>query len=305
LFIILIFTFGEHSTKMLNELIFESVKNGTSMNLPYFNDLYYITKSLSEDWHSIANLGKISALINLSYHLLRFIVTFGYYIIPFIATIIFIIYSFSKPDKHEYIITLLIFSWALISFPKAMGRSDLAHLAPSVAPFMLLVFLIAIKTKIKPLKRSSLIIVGIMFIAVLFPFFKALSLTKTHLQYVKTLHGSVPFNQHSDKNDYIFVTPWDAPPIYALTERRNPTYYDSLNDLIIRKDEDKQKRIISDIIKHKTKLIIHNGDWGYDNKPEQQFKVACNLLQNFIDSQCEPVAHFGFYTIYKLRNNAE
>jgi 4-amino-4-deoxy-L-arabinose transferase-like glycosyltransferase len=321
LFVILLFAFGSHSSKMLNELIFESVKNGTSMNLPYFNDLYYITISLTEDFHSLGTLGNIPAVINLFYHSLRFIVALGYYLIPFLSIIIFIFYFLSKLDKPEYIIALLIFLWALVSFPKALGRSDLAHLAPSVAPFILFMFFVAVKSKRTVLKKTSLIIVIIMFFSVLFPFFKVLSLAKTPRQYVKTANGCVPFKKaqdkidfentynfiirHTDKSDYIFVTPWDAPPVYALTGRRNPAYYDSLNDLIIRKDKNKQKKIISDIIKHKTKLIIHSGDWGYDNKPEQQFTVACSLLQQFINERCYPLAKFGFYTIYEIKDMKE
>jgi len=316
---LLFISFGDLSLKVINDIAFESVKNGTSMNLPYFNDLYYVKVSILKDWDLITNKGNIFSLVFLVYHSFTFIVVSGFYLVPFIAIASFLFYLKTKPVRKELIIATLIFIWALLSFPKGLGRSDLAHLAPSLAPFMLFLFFLGIYAKYKLQRKSAIVIVSIMFLSVLFPFFKAASLIRKPPIYVQTANGYIPFKDknnrrnfektinyilsHTAKDDYIFVTPWDAPPIYALSERRNPTYYDSLNDLMIRKDEDKQRKIIADIIQHKTKLIIHNADWGYDNKPEQQFRVACNLLQKFIDTQCEQVAHFGFYRIYRLRNN--
>ena len=311
-----IILYGNSTLLALNEVVFESVKNGTSMNVPYFNDLYYVVRSLSNDWGRIVNNSEISAFAYLFYHSLVFIVTFGYYIVPFIAVIIFIFWIFRKPAKKEAFIVSIIFIWGLMSFPKALGRSDLAHLAPSVAPFMLLLFYLGYQSVSKTIKNVAKTVVIVMFLSLFFPFFKVYTVLSNPVECVSAPNGAVPFKNESDradfentvnyilentdKNDYIFVTPWDAPPIYALCERRNPTYYDSLNDLIIRRNEEKQKQIIRDILAHDTKLIIHNPDWGYDNKPEQQFRVACDLLQDFFDNECILVARFGFYYIYTV-----
>jgi hypothetical protein len=205
-----------------------------------------------------------------------------------------------------------------MSFPKALGRADLAHLAPSVAPFALFILFVGnrLKEKSKLLSKGAYIIIGVMLLTVIFPIIKLGATIKSPNVYVSTSHGSVHFKDKKEaenfKNtidyiennttddDYIFVTLWDAPPIYALTNRKNPTYYDSLNDLMIRRNPDKQKKIIDELISKKTKYIIHNADWGYDNKPEQQFRVACDILQRFIESSCIKVADFGFYKIYEI-----
>lgn len=316
--ITLIIAFGNHAGKMLSELFIESVRNGTSMNLPYFNDLFYVAKSINMDIVAIFSSGQYSMLFNLIFHLMKFAVVLGYYLVPIAGSLIFLGYYFVKPGKERLAIASVIFLWALLSFPKALGRSDLAHLAPSVAPFMIFIYYVVIKSGQGIFRRFSMVLIGVMFLSITFPFFKAFSILTHPLYYVYTENGAVPFKKEKDmldfkqtfnfiikntnKDDYIFVTPWDAPPIYALTGLRNPTYYDSLNDLMIRPSDEKQNLIIKDIIKHKTKYIIHNADWGYDNKPEQQFRRACNLLQKFINESCTPVAQFGFYTIYEINN---
>jgi hypothetical protein len=284
------------------------------MNLPYFNDLYYVWESIKTDISAIKSSPK--EIINLIYHILKFITTLGFYVLPFIS-LFFLIYikRLSKIDKS---IALVILIWAVMSFPKALGRADLAHLAPSVAPFALFILFVGykLKEKSKLLSKGAYIIIGVMLLTVIFPIIKLGATIKSPNVFVSTSHGSVLFKDKKEaenfKNtidyiennttddDYIFVTLWDAPPIYALTNSKNPTYYDSLNDLMIRRNPDKQKKIIDELISKKTKYIIHNADWGYDNKPEQQFRVACDILQGFIESSCIKVAEFGFYKIYEI-----
>ena len=104
--------------------------------------------------------------------------------------------------------------------------------------------------------------------------------------------------QNTGPGDYIFVTPWFAPPFYALTNRKDPTYYDSLIDVVARPSEDKQNSICNGLSRKKTKLIIHNTQWGFDDKEELQFSYSCKVLQRFIDSNYKLVEQFGRYGIY-------
>ena len=303
--------------KMFHELVIESLKNGTSMNLPYFNDLYFVTESIRNDIKTLINAP--GEIISLFYHLMKLITALGFYLLPILALIP--IFYLKKLNSEQRNIAIIFLLWGIFSFPKAWGRADLAHLAPSAVPFLLFIFYtgINLKDNNKFINKFSIVVVSCMLLTSIFPIFKYASILKNPVHYVSANNGSVPFKSSNDANDFrrtldyikmntndndfIFVTPWDAPPIYALANRKNPTYYDSLNDLIIRKNEEKQKAVISDIIKNKTKLIIHNPDWGYDNKPEQQFRIACGLIQDFIDNQCYPVARFGFYQIYKIKSN--
>jgi len=315
--IVLVWSMGDLTWLMINELVFESVKNGTSMNLSYFNELGYVLNSISNDFNSLTSGGGVGAVLYLGYHLLRLIVETGYYVVPFIAIVIYFLFIYKNPDKRTVYISTLIFLWGVMSFPKALGRSDIAHLAPSVAPFLVFILYAGVKQLNKRyLKSIAYVVVSLMLLSISFPAFKYLSIKMNPIKYVETERGNVPFktledkndlqmtleflSEHTNEDDYIFVTPWDAAPIYALTGLRNPTYYDSLNDLMIRRNVAKQKKIIVDLKVNKTKFIVHNADWGYDNKPEQQFRTACSVLQEFIEKECYEVASFGFYTIYSL-----
>jgi hypothetical protein len=58
---------------------------------------------------------------------------------------------------------------------------------------------------------------------------------------MQSLIGAVVEN--SAEGDYVFVTPWNAPPLYALTRRRNPTYYDSLIAKLIVRGKDRPEAV--------------------------------------------------------------
>jgi hypothetical protein len=231
---------------------------------------------------------------------------------------------FSKPSAKETPILVLLFLWGLFSFPKGLGRSDLSHLAPSVTPFLIFMWYSLLKIdsfKNKktagPLKRISFVSVCIMFLVFSVPAGKFIHLKKFPVNYVKTSRGSVPFlsveeavhfknvlnyiDQYTKVGDYIFVSPWYIPPIYSLTGRKDPTYYDSLNDLVVRPNDEKQRKLCSDLASHKTRIIIHNADWGYDDKPYQTFRATCGILQNYIEQNYTLLSKEGDYSVYLLK----
>ena len=105
-------------------------------------------------------------------------------------------------------------------------------------------------------------------------------------------------NDNSNEGEFIFVTPWHSYPFYAMTKRKNPTYYDSLIDLIARPSEKKQKEICENILNKKTKLIIHSTNWGFDGKEELQFDKNCKVLINCIDENFTKIDQIGSFNIY-------
>lgn len=312
--------FHEIAGKMINELIFESVKNGTSMNLPYFHQFNLILNSIYNDINLLSEGIGLSKLVYLAYHILKLPLALLYYILPILSIYYMIQFLRSGAGTKEKGIVLVLLLWGLFSFPKGIGRSDLAHLAPAISPILIALLYIYQNSKQNTGKNSItnssiLVILAIMLTTSLYPLFDIFSAKIKGSYLVKAPNGSVPFSNESDANDfegligyilentedddYIFVTTWDSPPIYALTGRRNPTYYDSLNDLIIRSSEEKQNNLIYQLENNDVRYIIHNADWGYDNKPEQQFRTACSTLQKYIEKRWKPVAEFGYYTIYQ------
>lgn len=315
--IALAISFNSMLPTLFNEVVVESIDNGTSMDLPYF---YEVSTQISAFGNE--NLGSLSSLPNILFRIIRLMPTILYYLIPFISLIILILFIFSKPDRKNLCLSLVFCLWGLISFPKGLGRSDIAHLAPSVTPILLFIFYLIrtykyqenFQKNIKYINIIGVPVIYIMLLTAINPIIKFVSLVKNPPVYVNTRHGTVPLKdsreaadfksvidfieKNSNEGDYILVTPWDAPPIYALTNRKNPTFYDSLTDLIVRHSDEKQKKICEDIRSHNTKIIIHNADWGHDNKPEQQFRTACPVLQEYIENDYKLVQQYGQYSIY-------
>ena len=60
---------------------------------------------------------------------------FLYYLIPVFSLPLFAWYFLHYRNQKNALIGMVFFLWGLFSLPKGVGRSDLAHLAVSVAPF--------------------------------------------------------------------------------------------------------------------------------------------------------------------------
>jgi hypothetical protein len=69
-------------------------------------------------------------------------------------------------------------------------------------------------------------------------------------------------NSKTKPGDKIFVTGWESPPLYAMTGRGNPTYYDSLIDLLAVPSIDKEIRLCHELLIDPPKLIIHDFKGG-------------------------------------------
>ncbi|HTI50923.1 MAG TPA: hypothetical protein VL475_08230, partial [Planctomycetaceae bacterium] len=104
--------------------------------------------------------------------------------------------------------------------------------------------------------------------------------------------------ENSDESDYVFVTPWNAPPLYALTRRRNPTHYDSLIDLTHRPSEEKQRSVCGDLLSHNTRLVVHRPGWrtGSDS-----FENACPLIDECLHAHFEPFRQCGPFSVWRRK----
>lgn len=310
---------------MVKEIVIESVSHGTSMNLPYFIDSIRYLKLVLIYLKRVWEIGGFFYMVQFFLHLAKFINVTLSYLLPFLLVGISIWYLVGKKlEKSAKVIVLFFLLWGMFTFPKALGRSDIYHLAPSITPlFFLLIFLL--QKSIEKVGESetyvgkfitygSIVITFSLLVPVLlFPVQTVFVLMKPHYE-VSTEYGTLLFeseseaiavnnvisfiNKNTDEGDYIFVTPWFAPPFYALTNRKNPTYYDSMIDLIARPSDEKQKRVCNDILNKDTKLIIHYAYWGFDSKPGLQFLNTCPILQRCIEDNFELVEKYGHYWIY-------
>lgn len=320
--VIVTLIFGSNAPKMWYDIVIDSLSNGTSMDVPYFYESIMIVKSIQKDVATLSQSMSISIFAMLCFHLIKLISTTLFYLIPFISIIITVIFLSSKPTRKEILYSMILLLWGFFSIPKGLGRADLAHVAPSAAPMLLLIYYIYTRIKSKQeyklISKFSIVIISIMFFQVFYPILNIAQIVAKPLSYVETPNGNLVFkaheeaeevsrmidyiNKNTNKNDYIFVTPWTAPPLYVLTGRRNPTRYDSMNDPVVRPDSLKELQICNDLQKHRTKLIVHNENWDYDQKSNLRFKNACPKINNFIKSNYIKVRQFAWYDIYILKD---
>ena len=315
--------------KMFKEVVFESLSHGTSMKTPYFftvmNNwklfLYIYAKQvlrqgiLSSSWKVIYGIGGwLNALI---YNILPFILIIcaGWYYIQF------------KFRSKNALWILYFFIWGIVTFPKSFGRPDMGHLAYALTPLMMalivMLFEIDFRNKVKfnfQIVIKSILSICMVFLLLSIPIFiidsvvlllkpkaevktEAGAFYMTNIGEAQDINSVIKFIKNNSKDgDYIFVTPWYSPAFYALTNRKNPTYYDSLIDLVARPNAAKQEKLCNDLLSKNTKIVIHYYAWGFDNKMrERQFQNTCPIIKYYIFNNYELVQRYGHYWIFRLR----
>jgi len=292
----------------INNTMIDGVKNGTSVALPYFWDVSVVINSIE----------KISLSPIFAIKILKILLYIILYLLIIIVPILFFTNYKNLINDRINAIAILLFMWGIFSFPKALGRSDIAHLVPYLLPFCLLLFLIYFNTnKISFVpKKVVLIFILMLSLSLAVPLINFMKMKSKNLVYLKTKYGKVHFTTEQEKNDFentlkyidenlpkkdriLFSTLWDSPPIYFLSNTKNPTIYDDgMNDLLVNMSETKQRALIEDLIKDNVSMIIHDPDFKYE-KQDQSFKVNCALLQQFIDENYIMKKRYGKYHIYE------
>jgi len=107
--------------------------------------------------------------------------------------------------------------------------------------------------------------------------------------------------ENAAEEDHVFVIPWNAPAIYALTRRRNPTYYDSTIDLLYRPSDEKQRQVCDALLAKETRLIIgtvelRGAGWDPINKRER-----LPLIDACIEKHYERFRESGRFCVYRRR----
>jgi putative effector of murein hydrolase LrgA (UPF0299 family) len=113
--------------------------------------------------------------------------------------------------------------------------------------------------------------------------------------------------EHTTAEDHIFVVPWNAPALYALTRRRNSTYYDSTIDLFYRPAPDRERQVCQDLLANDTRLVIGRADlpgpgWDRMDRPSQ-----LTIIDGCISEHFEQMCEIGRFRVYQRRagvNNA-
>jgi hypothetical protein len=307
---------------MLRGMVIESVSHGITASAPYFiSSTLYLEDALTNLKH-IGVSGGYSYAIRFFYYLAHFINITLCYLLPLPLACASLWYLQNKKvKKGDKTIVLFFLLWSALTFPKALARSSMSHLVQSLTPsFFLILFLLQKCLKQFKANKASLekymtygLLTTTLVLLVPTPLFfmeigyrltapfsefgtKYGTLLHNNASELKDIGATIDFiHKNTEEGDYMFVTPPFTPPFYALTNRKNPTYYDWLPDVVYRSSNKKQIKICNDILTKDTKLIIHTPHWEVDGI---HFLDACPILQRCIEDNFNIVAKYGRYWLW-------
>lgn len=313
---------------MVREVVIESLLHGTSVYRPYFYVSKFCLGLIYADLKMMIESRSILYIVKILFNSAHFIDVMFLYLLPFFLLGISIVYLISKkPKKNDKIIVLFFLLWGIFPLSEALTIGYMSRLSQATTPlfFLLTFFFQKIIERVEENKYSfaksalSGFIISIQLLVFLLIINRVYELTKPHYK-VSTQYGRLLLSNESEakdtndvldfinkiteKGDYIFVTA-DHLPYYALTNRRNPTYYDSLMDLVYRPSQEKQESICRDILKKNTKLIIHYPDIPYSGDSSLTLRNTCPTLERCIDDNFELAKKYDDYWIYVQKNKKD
>lgn len=287
-------------------VVFDSLQHGTAMNLPYFIE----ARASLHDFKLSLQQGDLFELI---YQFARAGLNVLLYLLPFVAATMSVFYLSSrrlKKDEKAFVFFFLI--WMVFAFLKAMGRSDISHLVHALTPALfLLVFFLGVKAW----RWLAGGIILLLLVQLPLNLWSQIKILNEPSYEVRTEYGALllddPLEAQALQNvldkilaettqeDYIFVDFWDASPIYALSNRRNPTYYDSLIDFVARPSEERQLALCEELLVVAPKFVVHNDQWMFDGKEQFKFVNAAPVLVSCVEDNFELVGEWGDYQLYE------
>lgn len=300
---------------MLRETLIGGISQAFSINLPYFSDSERFFRRIFIDIYQKNTTSIIFNLAMFSY--ISFL-----YLLPFLIVVGCIYYLFKlKVSKIDKLNVSLFLFWGIFTFPKVLSRADVAHLSYALNPMLFLPIFFVVKSLKTDIFIRKVKVLFTCIILVLF--FPAIFLTSQTVYnflspkyYVTAKYGSLSLTDKSEVNDlnqvidfiekssneeeYLFVTPWFAPPLNALTGRRIPTFYDSLS-LVNEPSIKKQSEICEELLSYKTKIIIHNPNWGIDDRPDRTFQATNPYLEDCIGQNFFLREKYGKYWVYNSK----
>lgn len=310
--------------RMVQQVFHESLSHGVAERWPYFYVVGRYLAQAAEWFQRWSRAGELFGFFKGIYFLLKAIYAFVYFTVPVIVTGAFVWMAMHRRfSNRENRVMVFLLLWGLIAMARVLIKPGFWQLSYANTPFlMLLVFLLwricegdsAQETMtlrvMRPVLRATTAVL------LMFAFIVAgykLSHLIHPMHRVRGENGMICYRSeqkadqvaavvrsiesHSAKDDFIFVSPWTAPPFYALTGRRNPTYYDSLIDLDRRPSVAIIEALCDDIEDKNTAVIVHSRETGLKNL---HASGMYQVLNDFIESHYTLVETFGPYLVFTI-----
>lgn len=308
---------------MIRQVFLRSLAHGTGYTRPYFYAIQQYLARVAESlrWMDFSDAWR--ALPGGLYYAMKSVYALAYHLLPFGVTGLCIgtLRSRRLSDREKFNFVFLL-SWGILATARPLIQSGFWQLSYGNTPFLILLVLL-LRHRMRSGWRSgrglrgvgdsaiaALTVIHLVF-AVIAAGHKA-SLPLFQRYRVTTANGSIRYGSsgqahdvssvfrfienHTREGDFIFATPWFAPPFYALSGRRNATYYDSLVDFFHEPPEEKIRGICADLEKKDARLIVHAVHLGF-GPPEPSESLP--LLGACIEGGYSLAARFGPYRVYR------
>lgn len=307
----------------MNELFIQSVQHNASLDLPYFNSL---GKTLRDDvlmWNWTVSEPQTQKFYGMFFLILKTIEIALYYFSPLLLLVFVpLIIKMRRADSKQFSIhnlLLLFFTiWFLLFLPYGIVRAEvnrIEHIAPPLYFALILIYFSAVfqhSGRMKVINAAFLILLTGCIVFRIYGERNSLNIPKYT---VVTLNGTYRetsnekaesmnnilriIDERSKKGEYIFYDGFNSPPLYFLSGRRNPAYYDSMIDVVARPSEAKQNGIIAALQSKQAKIYIHARNFMYDKMPERSFGEQCLILKKYLSVQ-KVIYTDSFYKVYQL-----
>ncbi len=304
-----------------HQLLIESVQHNHAMSLPYGH-------TLAGDWQDVVTLFGLyrsdHQVVHLSGMFFQLVLTFAdawaYLLLP-LSFLLGLRYwnHFRSLTAARRACAIFFFIWGSAFLPYAFTASHVSYVMNVLPPFYLLILLMG-QVPVpggKLIQRSAALPALILVpacCAMLLTYGQRDAIVQPPIKVegrggcfttadpdeAKSLQDLLQVIQNNTRpGDYIFVTAWDAPPLYLLSHCRNPTYYDSMIDPALLPDPVKESGMILDLQRHPPRLIV--GEPGLHFLPNggASLEKACPRLFAYINAHFRLSGTFGRFELYR------
>jgi hypothetical protein len=315
IFALIYLPFGSNIPRVIEEVLIKPPVHATNAHISIFDSIGLVAKGFS----SSSGLGSAMALFRLVYDIL-------YKLLPFVTLALFILFLRTKPFMRKKTPLMFLMLWALITLPKVIAVPDVHYLSvlnsilflPFLALSKELIFSDEVKVK-RYLKIIFAVALIIFLVAV--PASRAADYLRFASEDTIAVKGSVDtlylkdaekaaelqaVVNYIEKNTYsgkrvgerLLIIPFFAPPLYEMTGRVNPSYYDSFIDFGFVPDKLKQEAFCDKIRELAIRHIVYGKDcqlyWNGECRAE-----GFEILNSCINDKFHEVEQQGDYTIYQ------